>query len=229
MRGLGDYAGQELELRVGLRDRAQSLAGLSYAAGGQVRERYKSEVWPHDTPADREDMAKHQSSCMLVQEAIARPFGLDGIDARFALPYADRVRHGGVWYTGALLITVAGPAGALLDATHWEGDPANALDIGDFLIVGKDGGDPAWGRGPYAAFEHGLTLTDLDAGTCTAVEGGLPGIEEVKHELLVVGTELWLGAAGSPTSPDGRPAHGRRVHYVIDPWSLPLSTPDNRP
>lgn len=184
---------------------AESLVGLAYPSA-----RYVEQLYPHDTPADARRLAASQSSCALTAMAVLRAVGAHalGLDG----PY---VRH-----IGRVVAIVKGIGirdGAWVDAVRWSellGLPA----LGDIVLLGRQGGGRAWGRGPYADTEHVVTVLRYDPGTgcVTSCDGGQPGIAERTRRVVDVAGELWLGALGAQLETDGRPSRGRRVDGWVD-------------
>lgn len=174
-------------------------------------------------------MARTQSGCSLVWEAMARslrvawPLLWKFYGLRFALPQENTV---------AACKSFAQASGAWVDASRWTigrplPGPADCLHIG--------GRGPAWVRGDIES-EHVLTAVLRDGQRMHAIEGGQPGIRLRTRGIVEVkttaGAELWLanlGASGAQLDAAGRPTRGRRVAGWIDPTRLPYRSENEVP
>lgn len=185
--------------------------------------RYWEIVYRFDHPSRRPALAKAQSGCGLVREAIVAPAGVT--DPRIELGADVRAARGGLLYPITLELTIARARGAVV-----EGDKLLEYDPlpGDGIVMGCKGAPGVWSKGSINVEHMSTVLYRLQrvSGSSTLVlgcDGGQPGIHARTRALVVCGpkgNELWaasLDADGAYTiEADGRPAKGRRVLAMID-------------
>ena len=187
---------------------ARSYLGLEPTDEPYVQRVYLAHLPGGGTPLQREQarqMAKTQSGCGLVYEAMCRDLGITW--PHLWKWYGDRIgtaisaniaaaKKDGIWYTP--------------DA------PGPGIQAGDAVLIGGNG--PLDSRGGIT-YEHLLAcvLEISPEGVVTSVDGGQPGVAERSRVLVRTPQgEIWLSnmpASGgpAPVGPDGRPLVGRRV------------------
>lgn len=199
-------------------DAALALVGLAYPAA-----RYEAELYPHDAPASRHQMAGHQSSCGLTCEAILRAVGADA--PVLGQPYGPRSIGQGVpalaWQE-----SWARQVGAWVDTKLVDPRDFEPPEPGDMWRQGS-GSDPRWYQGKQLRYEHVGTVVEAGEGTdgqlFTSVEGGQPGIaSKVRRWVVTPLGELWTCRAETPIDTAGRPVDGARVAGYIDLSLVPL-------
>lgn len=186
-----------------------SFVGLSYG-DPLTRDAYVELLYPHDPPLAARGMAASQSSCALTAMAALRALGVSA--PALDEPYGKRVGQ-----AVAIVIGTARAAFAWVDATAPSvPETRDYPRPGDIVVVGRNGGGPAWGRGPSSQFEHVKCVTGYGArGECVSVDGGQPGVGWSTTYPVAAGRELWL-ARDARRDPDGRPSAGRRVLGWLD-------------
>lgn len=214
-------------------DAALDLPGLSYAAGGDVRDAYVQKLYFERLRRDPTDserssgyaMAAAQSSCGITTEVLWERAGVDAPWLRTW--YGTRVNTGK--YAVMMEYEFAKEVGAWVSALPWV--PGTPLpDTGDAVIIGDN--TDAFRRGSGTKVQHEFTtLCYLDgpAGPgswCCSLDGGQPGIAYRTRQLIEVGNELWAGAVDptsgiAPLGYDGRPLNGRRCIGYVDAKRLP--------
>lgn len=199
---------------------ARSYLGLEPTDPVYVQRVYLAHLPGGGTPLQRaqaQQMARAQSGCGLVWEAIARDQGV-------AWPHLRR------WYgeRGRLGTAISANVGQAKKDGAWITPGGGRLPLpGDALVIG--GPAPQCSRGGIT-YEHMLTMLALSPdGVLTSVDGGQPGVGERSRVLVQTPQgELWLanvppGGGAAQLGPDGRPLVGRRVQGWIDVDRLPYS------
>ena len=192
-------------------DAARSYVGLEPSDASYVDRVYLDHVErPTDLQkAQARQMAREQSGCGLVWEAIARDVGATGPWEYLRRWYGEPSRIGGVIRD---MVATAKKAGA------WRRPGQGMPQPGDAVVIG--GPAPEWSRDSLVA-EHVLLVTSADGAELHSIDGGQPGVAERTRILVQTPQgELWLADRASGVGPDGRPTKGRRVQGWIDAPSI---------
>lgn len=185
--------------------------------------RYHEVVYPYDPPALRAALARGQSGCGLVREAILRAAGVR--DQRMDLGAGVRGARGGVLYPITLELAIARARAAAIEGSA-------VLDFiplpGDGIVMGCRGAPGVWSKRTVNV-EHMSTVLSTRAQVGGAsylvfgCDGGQPGIHARTRALVVCGPrgdELWAASldpdGGYRIEADGRPERGRRVLAFTD-------------
>lgn len=186
---------------------AEALCGLSYSA---ARDAYVSALYPHDDRGAALSMARGQSACGLVCEAVLR--AACGIDAP---AYAGSL-------TGARLPAVvwqreaARARGAWVDAMAWD-ESRQLPSVGAMVEVGGSDSHVVWSDPGVYGGPHVETLVGGQKFEAEAIAGGQPdaangyrptAIKRVYRRFDERPGQLWL------VDPETR--KGRRVSGWID-------------
>ena len=192
-------------------DAARSYIGLEPSDPAYIQRVYLAHLPGGGTPLQRaqaQQMARTQSGCGLVAEAILRDLGV-------TWPHLWR------WYGDRLGTAISASVAAARRDGIWYDDrsPGPGIQAGDLLVIG--GPAPDWSRGGIT-YEHILVATELlPDGRLRSVDGGQPGVAERTRVLVRTPQgELWLAhlppsGGAAQLGPDGRPLVGRRVQGWI--------------
>jgi len=190
---------------------ARSYVGLEPSDPSYVSRVYLDHVErPTDLQkAQARQMAREQSGCGLVWEAIARDVGATGPWAYLRRWYGEPQRIGGVIRD---MVATAKKSGA------WRVPGQGMPQAGDAVLIG--GPAPDWSRGTLVA-EHVLVVTGANGAELHSIDGGQPGVGERTRILVQTPQgELWLADRASGLDADGRPTKGRRVQGWVDAPSV---------
>ena len=131
------------------------------------------------------------------------------------MPYAQRVAHGGTYFTVAAEYALALKSGAWVK-------PVAGMPLptpGDAVIVGANGhAEGTWAIG-IRDLQHEFTVTELGplgpkGYPMESVNGGQPGVRVRQRYLTSYGDEWW--AANVSLGATARPAKGKRLYgYTV--------------